>query len=89
LLRGFFGRGDMQKEFEEAAFRLEKGQVSGVVETASGLHLIQRLANLNLVTRACTDHKQVGIDRQTMQRFLDSRDLFDTGWARRTACMPT
>jgi NIMA-interacting peptidyl-prolyl cis-trans isomerase 1 len=40
---GFFGRGDMQKEFEEAAFRLEKGQVSGVVETASGLHLIQRL----------------------------------------------
>jgi NIMA-interacting peptidyl-prolyl cis-trans isomerase 1 len=47
VTRGFFGRGDMQKEFEEAAFRLEKGQVSGVVETASGLHLIQRLANLN------------------------------------------
>ncbi|UPX21018.1 Peptidylprolyl isomerase [Ascochyta rabiei] len=40
---GFFGRGDMQKEFEEASFALEKGQVSKVVETASGLHLIQRL----------------------------------------------
>jgi len=39
---GFFGRGDMQKEFEEAAFRLKPGEVSGVVETASGLHLIQR-----------------------------------------------
>ncbi|KAL6705167.1 peptidyl-prolyl cis-trans isomerase Pin1 [Coniothyrium glycines] len=40
---GFFGKGDMQKEFEEAAFALEKGQVSGVVKTASGIHLIQRL----------------------------------------------
>lgn len=40
---GFFGRGDMQKEFEDAAFALEKGEVSKIVSTASGLHLIQRL----------------------------------------------
>lgn len=39
---GFFGKGDMQKEFEQAAFGLEKGQVSGMVETASGVHLIER-----------------------------------------------
>lgn len=39
---GFFGRGDMQKEFEEAAFQLKPGEVSHVVETASGLHLIER-----------------------------------------------
>ncbi|KAH7348724.1 hypothetical protein BKA65DRAFT_550791 [Rhexocercosporidium sp. MPI-PUGE-AT-0058] len=40
---GFFGRGDMQKEFEEAAFQLKPGEMSHVVETASGLHLIERL----------------------------------------------
>lgn len=37
-----FGKGEMQKEFEEVAFALEPGQVSGVVDTASGVHLIQR-----------------------------------------------
>lgn len=41
---GHFGKGDMQKEFEEAAFRLQVGDVSGIVETASGLHLIERYA---------------------------------------------
>ena len=39
---GFFGRGAMQKEFEQAAFALEPGEMSGIVSTASGLHLIQR-----------------------------------------------
>ncbi|KAF2270200.1 rotamase-domain-containing protein [Lojkania enalia] len=40
---GFFAKGDMQKEFEDAAFQLKKGEMSNVVATASGLHLIQRL----------------------------------------------
>jgi NIMA-interacting peptidyl-prolyl cis-trans isomerase 1 len=39
---GHFGKGSMQKEFEEVAFKLKVGEVSGVVDTASGLHLIQR-----------------------------------------------
>ncbi|KAI3577434.1 hypothetical protein IWW34DRAFT_744733 [Fusarium oxysporum f. sp. albedinis] len=39
---GYFGKGDMQKEFEDASFGLQPGQMSGIVETASGLHLIER-----------------------------------------------
>lgn len=41
---GFFGRGAMVPEFDAAAFVLEAGQVSDVVETAFGYHLIQRTA---------------------------------------------
>lgn len=32
----------MQKEFEEASFALKPGEISPVIETASGLHLIER-----------------------------------------------
>ncbi|KAK8110853.1 peptidyl-prolyl cis-trans isomerase ssp-1 [Apiospora kogelbergensis] len=40
---GYFGKGDMQKPFEEAAFALQPGQMSEVIETDSGLHLIERI----------------------------------------------
>jgi len=38
---GWFRRGDMSREFAEAAFALEPGEVSGPVRTQFGLHLIK------------------------------------------------
>lgn len=39
---GMFGRGQMVPPFEQAAFGLDVGATSGVVETDFGYHLIQR-----------------------------------------------
>ncbi|MFV1852519.1 MAG: peptidylprolyl isomerase [Thalassospira sp.] len=41
---GFFGRGMMVPEFDAAAFSMEVGSTSDVVETDFGYHLLQRTA---------------------------------------------
>ena len=40
---GHFPRGRMQKPFEDVAFTLNVGEISGFVDTDSGVHIIQRI----------------------------------------------
>ncbi|KAN0130058.1 rotamase domain containing protein [Lactarius tabidus] len=39
---GWFEPGQMQKPFEDAAFALRVGEISGIVDSQSGVHLILR-----------------------------------------------
>jgi foldase protein PrsA len=41
---GYFGRGKMVKEFENAAFSLEVGKISEPIKTQYGYHIIKRLS---------------------------------------------
>ena len=41
---GPFKRGEMQKPFEDASFGLNVGEMSAIISTDSGYHLIYRIA---------------------------------------------
>ena len=75
---GFFPKGQMTPAFEEAAFKLKPGAVSGLIETPFGFHIIKvlerrgaRTAPLAEVSGQIKDFLVQGQRDTKLQQFVD------------------
>jgi peptidyl-prolyl cis-trans isomerase D len=67
----FFERGKMAKEFEEAAFALKPGEISGIVQTQFGLHIIKLTDRRAASTRTLDEVRSQIEDQLKWQRAQD------------------
>jgi len=76
----FFGRGAMVKPFEDAVYSLKKGQISDVVESDFGFHIIQ-LTDIKSPPKRSFDEVRAQLEadlkkQQAQRQFAEAADVF-------------
>ncbi|MFM1908497.1 MAG: hypothetical protein RLZZ591_2174 [Pseudomonadota bacterium] len=79
----FFARGAMVKPFEEAAFALKKGEISSIVESDFGFHII-KLTDVKAPKQKPFDEMRAGLEaelrsQQAKAKFAEAADTFTNG----------
>ncbi|MGH6609290.1 MAG: SurA N-terminal domain-containing protein, partial [Burkholderiaceae bacterium] len=77
---GFFGRGMMVKPFEETAYRLKEGEISDIVETDFGFHIIRvteiKPAQAKPLAEVRADIERELKSQQAQKNFTEAADQF-------------
>jgi parvulin-like peptidyl-prolyl isomerase len=88
---GWFGRGAMVGEFEDAAFSLEVGEISEPVQTEFGYHIIQVIARQELpLTGTQYEQKKQGVLEDWLTEVRETATVtINEVWRERVPTEPT